>query len=141
MTGVQQFPRLGASACVWRDGKVLLIERAKPPLGMWSLPGGHVEPGETVIAAAQRELMEETGLSAELQHLVGVFDVIRRDASGALLVHYAVACFTGFAADGDAIASGDAAAVRWLHPEELAEFSLVPNIMAAVARARLLMGL
>lgn len=141
MMDAQQFPKLGASACVWRGGKVLLVERAKPPLGLWSLPGGHVEPGETVEDAARRELMEETGLTAELQHLVGVFDIIRRDANGILLIHYAVACYTGFAGDGDAIAGGDAAAVRWLDPENLEGLSLVPNIKAAVARARLVMDL
>ena len=136
---VQQFPRLGASACVWRDGRVLLIERAKPPLGLWSLPGGHVELGESVAAAAQRELLEETGLAAQLDHFVGLYDIIRRNASGRVIVHYAVACHAGMAAEGEPRAASDAKAVRWVAPAEMGGFSLAPNIAEAVERARLLL--
>ncbi len=64
MPDLQQFPRLGASACVWKAGKVLLVQRAKAPVGLWSLPGGQVEWGETALAAAERELLEETGITA-----------------------------------------------------------------------------
>ena len=75
-----QMPRLGVSACVWRDGKVLIARRAKPPLkGVWSLPGGHVEWGEALRDAARRELKEETGIEAELETIVDVADVIRRE--------------------------------------------------------------
>lgn len=137
----QQFPRLGASACVWRDGRVLLIERDKPPRGLWSLPGGHVEPGETVEEAARRELREETGLSAELQQFVGLYDIIRRDATGALVAHYAVACYAGIAGEGEAIAGGDASAVRWVAPADLGQFVLAPNVAAAIGRARALLCL
>ena len=141
MANPRQFPILGASACVWRHGKVLLIERAKPPLGMWSLPGGHVEPGETVAAAAQRELTEETGLSAQLQLFVGLYDIIRHDEAGRLTVHYAVACYAGLADGGEAIAGGDAKAVKWVDPGDLPQFRLAPNIVDAVSRARTLLGL
>jgi 8-oxo-dGTP pyrophosphatase MutT (NUDIX family) len=57
-------PTLAASAACFRDGKVLIAKRIKPPL--WSLPGGRIEPGETPEAAAARELMEETGVTAEI---------------------------------------------------------------------------
>ncbi|MDO8352551.1 MAG: NUDIX domain-containing protein, partial [Aestuariivirga sp.] len=55
MPDLQLFPRLGASACVWKAGKVLLVQRARAPVGLWSLPGGQVEWGETALAAAARE--------------------------------------------------------------------------------------
>ena len=85
MTVPLQFPRLGASACVFRDGLVLAVQRAKPPLaGIWSLPGGHVELGETTRQAALRELREETGVEADLTRLAGIFDVIRRGTDGTL---------------------------------------------------------
>lgn len=67
MAGEQQWPKLGVSASVWREGKVLLVQRAKPPLGIWAFPGGHVEPGERLEEAAARELREETGLSARFR--------------------------------------------------------------------------
>lgn len=136
-----QFPRLGASACVWRDGRVLLIERAKPPIGMWSLPGGHVEPGETAAAAALRELQEETGLSAALGHFVGLYEIIRHDGAGRVAVHFAVACYAGIAGEGEARAASDARSVRWVLPDEFSHFALAPNIAEAVAKARLVLRL
>lgn len=141
MSPVQQFPRLGASACVWRGARVLLIERAKPPFGLWSLPGGHVEPGETTAEAAARELREETSISASLNHFVGLYDIIRRDAAGLVSVHYVIACYAGLADSGAAVAASDAKAVRWVHPEELGDFTLAPNIAEAIARARHLLSL
>ena len=138
----QQFPRLGVSACVFRDTHVLLIQRAKPPLvGVWSLPGGHVEPGETAIAAAARELREETGIEARLNHLVGLYDVIRHDAKGQLAFHYAIACFAGTWMAGDATAGSDALSVRWTDPNEFGGMTFTPNVREAIARAKLLLTL
>ena len=59
------WPRCAASAAVLRGREVLLVERAKGALaGYWSLPGGHIEPGETARSAALREVREETGVEA-----------------------------------------------------------------------------
>ena len=104
MTAAQQLPKLGASACVWKDGKVLLIQRARPPLGLWSLPGGHVEFGETALAAAQRELLEESGVHADLAEFVGLYEIIRANPA----LHYAIACYCGLWTSGEARASSDA---------------------------------
>src|SRR5215470_13732542 len=61
------WPRCGASAAVFRGEAVLLIVRAKGALkGLWSLPGGHIEPGETARAAALREVREETAVEADI---------------------------------------------------------------------------
>lgn len=136
------FPRLGVSACVWRQGRVLIVERAKPPLsGLWSLPGGSVEPGEAVKDAALRELREETGVEAALDHLVGLFDVIRRDEAGALSMHFVIACYAGLWTRGDAIAGSDAAKVEWADPRVLGEREFTPGVLDAIARARTLLGL
>ena len=72
MAGEQQWPKLGVSASIWRGGKVLLVQRAKPPRGIWAFPGGHVEAGEKLEEAAARELLEETGMSARFQGLLGL---------------------------------------------------------------------
>ena len=140
MTQVQHLPRVGVSTCVWRDGKVLLVERAKPPRGFWAFPGGHVEPGEGLEAAAARELQEETGLTARLMGLVGLYDVIRRDGAGLLTVHYVIACYWGLAGPEDAMAASDAAAVAWACPDELGGFALAPNIAEATRTARQLLA-
>lgn len=140
MTEAQQRPKLGVSACVWRSGKVLLVERAKPPRGMWAFPGGHVELGESLEQAAARELHEETGLTASFQGLVGLYDVIRRDASGLVTIHYVIACFLGIAGPGEAVAASDAAAAVWAEPHDLGRFTLAPNISEAVATAQELLN-
>jgi ADP-ribose pyrophosphatase YjhB (NUDIX family) len=141
MSNSQSFPRLGASACVWRGDRVLIVQRGKPPLiGVWSLPGGAVEPGETVKAAAARELMEETGVAAELTQLVEIADVIRRDEQGAVEFHYAIACFTGRWLAGEAIAQSDAMAARWASFAELGELTMTDGTLAVIAKARAIVG-
>ena len=136
MTGTEQRPKLGVSACVWRDGKVLLVERAKPPKGIWAFPGGHVELGEKLEDAAARELHEETGLTADFHGLLGLYDVIRRDDSGLVTIHYVIACYLGTAQAGEAVAASDAAAAAWAAPDALGRYLLAPNIADAVARAK-----
>lgn len=137
MTAAQQFPRLGASACVWKDGQVLLIQRAKPPAGLWSLPGGHVEFGETALAAARRELLEESGITADLTEFAGLYEIIREKPA----FHYAIACYCGLWTEGEARASSDALAAAWVSPAELHGFDFAPNVREAIARARVLLRL
>ena len=136
MTSIQQFPKLGVSACIWRDGRVLMIQRAKPPVGLWAFPGGHVEPGETLQEAAARELMEETGMTAEFSGLVGLYDVIRRDSSGIVTTHYVIACYLGLAGPEEPVAASDAMSARFIDPEKLGGYALTPNIAEAVKRAQ-----
>lgn len=136
MAGEQQWPKLGVSASVWRDGKVLLVQRAKPPMGIWAFPGGHVEAGETLAEAAARELAEETGMTARFTGLLGLYDVIRRDANGLLTVHYVIASYLGVAGPEEPVAASDAAAVTWADPDRLGSFTLAPNMADAIATAR-----
>ena len=67
-------PKVAATCIVERDSKVLMIKRGNEPgFGLWSMPGGYVDRGEVVEEAAVREVLEETGLSVEVDHLVGLF--------------------------------------------------------------------
>ncbi len=133
----QDRPILGASACVWRDGRVLIVKRGKQPNeDLWSLPGGHVEFGETLLHAATRELMEETGIGADLYHLVDCIDIMRQDASGVIERHYVVAVYTGTWRCGTATAGDDAAQVNWKLPEELAELNMTEGAREVIFKAR-----
>ena len=136
MAGEQQWPKLGVSASVWRDGKVLLVQRAKPPVGIWAFPGGHVEPGERLEEAAARDLFEETGMTAQFRGLLGLYDVIRRNEAGLVSVHYVIASYLGVAGPEEPVAASDAAAVTWADPDRLAGFNLAPNMAEAIATAR-----
>lgn len=130
------FPRLGASACVWRDGRVLIVQRGKPPLvGIWSLPGGAVEPGETAMAAAARELAEETGVTAGLTKLVDLVDIIRHGADGSIAFHYAVACYTGHWVSGEPFAASDAMNARFADVSELDALTMTDGTPTIIRRA------
>lgn len=111
-----QWPRCAASAAIFRGPEVLLVQRGKagPIQGFWSLPGGHVEPGEPVRAAALREVREEAGVVAELAGLLDVHEVIRRDRPGELTSHYLIAVFYGRWVSGEPIPGDDAAAARFV---------------------------
>ena len=136
----QFFPKLGVSACVWRYGKVLIARRSKAPFkGVWSLPGGHVEPGESLRDAARRELKEETGIEADLPVIIDVIDVIRRDG-GEVASHYAIICFGGWWLKGETRAGDDAEAVQWATFEELADLAMTPGTLSLISRIRGLFG-
>jgi len=131
-----KIPRIGVSACVWRDGKVLLVERGKEPWkGKWSLPGGSLEFGETVREAAQRELAEETGVAADLVKLVDIDDAITRDEAGRPVLHYSIVCFTGHWLKGEAEARDDVTKIRWAEVEELDQLDMTPGTAAYIRQA------
>jgi len=93
-----------------RGDQVLLIRRGQPPrLGEWSLPGGRVEPGETLRKAALRELSEETGVQAELGPLIDVVDGIFPDSGR----HYVLIDFVARWQSGEPVAGDDAADARF----------------------------
>lgn len=130
------WPRCGASAAIFRGDQVLLVERGKGAMrGLWSLPGGHVEPGETAEAAAKREVAEETGVVAGILGLVDVHDVILDGADGSLAAHYMIAVYFGRHVAGEPIAAGDAARARYFALSELQHLSLTPRAAELIDRA------
>ena len=132
-------PFLGASIAVWKGGEVLLARRGKAPsAGLWSLPGGLVELGERASEAALRELMEETGVTAEIVGLVDVVDIIGRTGDGRIRHHYALACYAARHLGGEARAGDDAAAVAWASPDALAAFPLTEGTDTLIRRSRAL---
>lgn len=138
-----EWPRAAASAAIFRGDAVLLVERGKGAArGTWSLPGGHIEPGERAAEAARREVLEETGLAATIKGLVDVRDVIYRGRDGTLDVHYVLAVYYGFATDvAEPVAQSDAAAARFVTFTELGAMTLTPGVGDAIALARRLAGL
>src|SRR5271165_7674194 len=87
-------PYLAVSAAIFRDGRVLIVRRARPPAhGLYTLPGGGVELGETLEQAVIREIREETALDIEPVELVGFRQAIARDATGRVERHFVILPF------------------------------------------------
>jgi 8-oxo-dGTP diphosphatase len=119
------WPRAGASAVLFRGEAVLLVERGGGPSeGLWSLPGGCIEPGETAEDAARREVHEETGLDPHIAGLAGVYDLIDRDSDGAVVLHYVLATYFGRADDGEPLPGSDAREARFIALDKLDELPL-----------------
>jgi len=129
-------PVVGVGAVVVDDGRVLLVKRARPPLvGEWSLPGGAVELGETLSAALQREVLEETGLVVEVGPVVEVLDRIHLDAEGRVEYHYVLVDYLCSVVGGHLHADSDAADARWAGAADLAGFRLTAQALDVIARA------
>ncbi|WP_037316588.1 NUDIX hydrolase [Ruegeria halocynthiae] len=120
-----QTPRIGALAVVVHQAQVLLVQRSKQPdMGLWGFPGGHVEWGETVLHAAQRELREETSIMAEPTGYLDNLDLLRRDAHGKVLSHYLLVGVACRYQSGDPVAGDDALDARWFPLDQIRQGNL-----------------
>ena len=118
-------PLIGVGVVVFKDDRVLLIRRGKPPReGQWSLPGGRQRLGERVAQAAAREVAEEAGIEIAVGGLIDVVDSITRDDSGAVEYHYTLVDVAAEWRSGEAVAGHDAAEVVWADPGDLSPYDL-----------------
>ena len=125
--GKQARPSIGASAAIFdAEGRVLLVKRGKAPLAdLWSLPGGHIDPGESSMETARREVSEETGLDAAITGFLTTFDVPLRDSGGQIVSVMPLDVYYGHAASSAApVAAGDAADARFVAIEALPGYPL-----------------
>ena len=113
-------PQSAVGAIVIRDDKVLMVIRSNPPgKGLWSIPGGCVELGETLQEAAERELREETGITIRATKPVYTFDVIERDDEGHIRFHYVIVDLLADYVNGRPNAGSDVSEARWFTSREL----------------------
>lgn len=134
-------PFVGVGAIIIEDDRVALVRRGHPPLkGKWSIPGGVLEVGETLRAAAEREVREETGLEVEIGELLGVFDRVVPDEEGQIRYHYVLIDFLCRRVSGKLCAGDDAEDADWFQAAELDELGLAPEtrkvILKGFERAR-----
>lgn len=116
---------------------MLLASRTKAPSdGLFSLPGGRVEPGETLREAAVREVMEEVGVAIEITGFADHAEIIEHDASGTPLVHYVVCCFAARWIAGEPQTGPEAGEILWADDAQIAALKTTKNLPLIVKRAR-----
>jgi ADP-ribose pyrophosphatase YjhB (NUDIX family) len=127
-------PQLAVSAAIFRDGKVLLVRRARSPAkGFYSLPGGRVEFGETLHAALHREVDEETALKVEIIGLAGWREVVPGTSGGG---HYLIMSFAARWIAGEPALNEELDDFRWLEPETLGDLRLTGGLEEVIRSAR-----
>ena len=131
-----QRPFLAVSAAILREGKVLIVRRArKPALGVYTLPGGVVEVGETLEQAIVREVKEETALDIEPVTLAGHREVTVRDGDGRVERHFVILCFAARWHAGEPVLNDELEEARWIDPAALAGLKTTEGLAEIVAAA------
>lgn len=129
-------PFLAVSAAILRDGKVLVVRRARAPAsGVFSLPGGVVEAGETLAEAVIREIAEETALAIEPVALAGYREVVARDADDKVERHFVILPFAARWISGEPRLNEELSEWRWVDPAEVASLPTTPGLAEIVLRA------
>jgi len=129
-------PYLAVSAAIFRDGRVLIVRRGRPPAhGLYTLPGGGVELGETLEEAVIREVREETGLEIAPVDLVGFRQAIARDAEGRVKRHFVILPFAARWVQGEISLNEELAEAHWLTPAGVAGLKTTEGLGQIVAAA------
>src|SRR5712672_2507452 len=131
-------PQLAVSAAIFRDGKILLVRRARSPAkGFYSLPGGRVEFGESLHAALHREVDEETALKIEIVGLAGWREVVPGTAGGR---HYLIMSFAARWRAGEPVLNDELDDFRWLAPDAIGDIKVTGGLQEVIRAARDLLG-
>ena len=129
-------PYLAVSAAVIRDDRVLVVRRARSPAqGLFTLPGGAVELGETLEQAVEREIREETDLLIAPIGLAGYREVVTRDADARVERHFVILCFAARWLAGEPSLNEELSEARWLRPADLTGLAMTEGLAEIVAAA------
>jgi 8-oxo-dGTP diphosphatase len=121
-------PRAAVGAVVFKDDRVLLVRRGRPPAqGQWAIPGGNIKLGETLQQAAEREILEETGIIIKAGRPIYTFDAILHDAEGAISFHYVIVDLEACYVSGALRPGDDAQDVRWVAADEMEALTTSPR--------------
>jgi ADP-ribose pyrophosphatase YjhB (NUDIX family) len=132
MAGADELPVVAVGGVVVAPGpRVLLVERSKPPMvGKWTLPGGRLEKGETIVAAIEREVLEETGIRVAAGTLIEVVEIMTEG------FHYVIHDHLCLPIDPAEVptASADAVTARYVRPSEFAQLGVTEAVKRVVMK-------
>lgn len=120
-------PVVAVGAVVVDDERLLMVRRGHgPAAGTWAVPGGRVEPGETLAEAVVRELRQETGIEGVCGRMIGLVERLPDDDGDdhLVIIDYEVSLFESV----DPVAADDAAEARWVDLGDVAELQLAPGL-------------
>ena len=119
----------------------MLVKRKYPPKqGKWAIPGGSVNLGESLQAAAEREILEETGLVIEAKKPIYTFDLIERDSKGDVIFHYVIVDLFAKYISGDVHPADDVSDARWFDPDEIEGLDISENTQKLLDKMGFLEG-
>jgi ADP-ribose pyrophosphatase YjhB (NUDIX family) len=129
-------PFLAVSVAIVREGKLLLVRRSNPPAkGLWTLPGGVVEAGETLMETGAREVLEETGIVCEPVALIGHREAIGRDQAGKVKRHFVILPFAARYVSGEIKLNEELSEARWIAAGSLGDLQTTEGLAEIVDAA------
>jgi len=129
-------PISSVAACVFKGNNILVIKRAQPPSqGLWSVPGGMVELGETIQETAKREIYEECGIEIDVGEVFHVANLIVPDEKGLVRFHYVITYILADYVSGIARPSSDASDIQWVTYEQLNNLDMSPVVRENMVKA------
>ena len=130
-------PIVAVGGFLFRGRNLLLVRRAKEPgFGKWSIPGGALEVGETLVQGLTREMSEEIGLTVEVGPLVEVVERTLRDPNGRVKYHYVLLDYLCFAQNGEPHPGSDVSEVCFVPPNEWPDYIHDPMTLTVIDKAR-----
>ncbi len=135
-------PLVGVGVMLTRDNSLLLVKRKyDPDAGYWAIPGGHLDLGERVENAAEREAYEETGFIVKVSKLAGIIDKIMYDDSGKVEYHYVLINYFVEQIDGDQnqqpVPNSDALDAKFVPYDELKDYTLTESLIELLKQLKI----